>query len=99
MPSLPLQASDDAVAALVDEVVALREAGYTGVKMAIGQGVRGDLRCVRAVRERMGEDFAVYADAAGVYSRADALRLGRALEELGVGFFAIGIASACASSA
>lgn len=87
IPSLPLEAPDAAVAELVEEARALHAQGYTGVKVAIGRGVRGDLRVLRALRDAMGEDFAIYADAAGVYSRADALRLGQALEELGIGFF------------
>ena len=87
IPSLPLEAPDEAIAALADEARSLAQAGYTGVKMAIGRGVEGDLRAIRAIRDAMGDRFAIYADAAGVYSRADAMRLGRALEELGVGFF------------
>jgi D-arabinonate dehydratase/D-galactarolactone cycloisomerase len=92
LPSLPLQAPDEAIAALVDEARELRAAGYTGVKMAIGQGVRGDLRAIRAIRDALGDDFTVYADAAGVYSRADAMRIGEAMQELGVGFFEMPIA-------
>ncbi len=87
IPSLPLEAPDEAIAELVGEAKALAAQGYTGVKVAIGRGVRGDLRVLRALRDAMGEGFAVYADAAGVYSRADAMRLGQALEELGIGFF------------
>lgn len=92
IPSLPLDTSDAAVAELVDEAKALRAAGYTGVKLAIGRGVRGDLRAIRAIRDALGDDFAVYADAAGVYSRADAMRLGEAMAELSVGFFEMPIA-------
>jgi len=92
IPALPLEAPDEAIAAIADEARALQAAGYTGVKMAIGRGVRGDLRSIRAVRDAMGDGFAIYADAAGVYSRADAMRLGEALEELGVGFFEMPIA-------
>jgi D-arabinonate dehydratase/D-galactarolactone cycloisomerase len=87
IPSLPLDAPDEAIAELIEEARSLRAAGYSGVKMAIGRGVRGDLRAIRAIRDGMGDAFAIYVDAAGVYSRADALRLGEALEELGVGFF------------
>lgn len=87
IPSLPLEAPEEAIEALAEEAKSLRAAGYTGVKMAIGRGVRGDLRAIGAIRDAMGADFAIYADAAGVYSRADAMRLGRALEELDVGFF------------
>ncbi len=87
LPALPLDAPDEALAELVDEARALREAGYPGVKIAIGRGVRGDLRTICAIRDALGEDFAIYADAAGVYARADAMRLGHELEALGVGFF------------
>ncbi|MFL6733204.1 MAG: mandelate racemase/muconate lactonizing enzyme family protein [Sphingomicrobium sp.] len=87
IPSLPLEAPDEAIEALVEEARELESKGYTGVKMAIGRGVRGDLRTVQAIREAMGPGFAIYVDAAGVYSRADAMRLGRALEDLDVGFF------------
>lgn len=87
IPSLPLEAPDEAVVALVEEARDLQARGYSGVKMAIGRGVAGDLRALRAVRDAMGAGFAIYADAAGVYSRPDALRLGRAMEELGIGFF------------
>ena len=82
IPSLPLDAPQAAVDELVAEARALRAAGYTGVKMAIGRGVQGDLRTMRAIRDGLGDDFTVYADAAGVYSRADAMRLGEAMEEL-----------------
>jgi D-galactarolactone cycloisomerase len=87
IPSLPLDASSEAIEELVAEASALRDAGYSGAKMAIGRGVRGDLRSIGAVRDALGDDFTVYADAAGVYSRADALRLGKAMEEMGIGFF------------
>ncbi|HVJ03706.1 MAG TPA: mandelate racemase/muconate lactonizing enzyme family protein [Sphingomonas sp.] len=92
IPALPLEAPDEAIQSLVDEAKALRAAGYTGVKMAIGRGVRGDLRSIRAIRDALGDDFAVYADAAGVYSRVDAMRLAEAMQELDVGFFEMPIA-------
>lgn len=87
LPALPLDAPDEAIAELVAEAKALRDAGYTGLKMAIGRGLKGDLRSIAAVRDALGEDFILYADAAGVYSRAQALWLGRRLEDLGIGFF------------
>ena len=67
-----------------EEALQLRPQGYTGLKMALGRGIEGDLRSVRAVRDRLGGDFLIYTDAAGVYDRAQALQLGRGLEELGV---------------
>jgi len=87
IPSLPLDAPDEAITELADEVRAFQAVGYTGVKMAIGRGVEGDLRAIRAVKDAVDAGFTIYVDAAGVYSRADAMRLGKALEELDIGFF------------
>lgn len=91
IPALDVNASAEQLHALAEEARALRERGFKGVKMALGQGIEGDIRSVRAVREGVGDDFIIHADAAGVYDRAQALRLGRALEELKVGFFELPI--------
>jgi L-alanine-DL-glutamate epimerase-like enolase superfamily enzyme len=82
--ALDRHADSEALAALVHEAVRLRTEGYTGLKIALGRGIEGDLRSVRAVRDRLGDDFLIYTDAAGVYDRAQALKLGRELEALGV---------------
>jgi len=82
--ALDRHADSEALEALVHEAVRLRTEGYTGLKIALGRGIEGDLRSVRAVRERLGDDFLIYTDAAGVYDRAQALKLGRELEALGV---------------
>ena len=82
--ALDRHADSEALEALVHEAVRLRTEGYTGLKMALGRGIEGDLRSVRAVRDRLGDDFLIYTDAAGVYDRAQALKLGRELEALGV---------------
>jgi D-arabinonate dehydratase/D-galactarolactone cycloisomerase len=82
IPALGQDASTAEFESLVEEAQRIKGAGYTGLKMALGKGLRGDLRSVRAVREALGDDFLIYTDAAGVYDRAQALQLGRALEEL-----------------
>jgi D-galactarolactone cycloisomerase len=84
LPALDRHAGSEALDALVEEAVRLKAAGYTGLKMALGKGIEGDLRSVRAIRERLGEDFLIYTDAAGAYDRAQALQLGRELEALRV---------------
>ena len=83
LPALDRHADNDALEALVQEALRLRADGYTGLKMALGKGIEGDLRSVRAIRDRLGDDFLIYTDAAGVYDRAQALKLGRELEALG----------------
>jgi D-arabinonate dehydratase/D-galactarolactone cycloisomerase len=86
IPALPAEADDQSWEELTAEAESIRARGYTGVKMALGRGLAGDLRSVRLVRERLGDDFIIYTDAAGVYDRAQALQLGRELEALKVGW-------------
>jgi D-galactarolactone cycloisomerase len=81
---LPAAATPDGLADLRERAVALRAAGWTAVKMAIGVSPEADIASVRTVREVFDT---VYADAAGQYDVYQALRVGRALEEFGVGFF------------
>jgi D-galactarolactone cycloisomerase len=92
VPALDRHADFDAVEALVDEARRIESEGYTGLKMALGKGIEGDLRSVRAIREGLGDQFLIYTDAAGVYDRAQALKLGRELEALGVAWLEMPIA-------
>lgn len=87
LPALGAGAGDEAFAQLAEDAAAIRDKGYGGLKMAVGRGFAGDVRSVRTVREKLGDEFIIYADAAGVYDRALALRLGRELEALNVGWF------------
>jgi D-arabinonate dehydratase/D-galactarolactone cycloisomerase len=64
----------------------VRELGFHGTKMGIGLGVEGDIRSVQTVRETLGPDFMIFVDTAGMYDLSAALRLGRALEPLNVGW-------------
>jgi D-galactarolactone cycloisomerase len=64
-----------------------RDRGFGALKMAIGLGAEADVASVRSVREHLGRGVEVYADAAGNYDVATAIRVGRELEALGVGFF------------
>jgi D-arabinonate dehydratase/D-galactarolactone cycloisomerase len=71
---------------MMDAVGEIRERGFLGLKMGIGLGFDADLASVVAVRETVGPDFPIFVDAAGNYDAAGAIRLGRELEALGVGF-------------
>jgi L-alanine-DL-glutamate epimerase-like enolase superfamily enzyme len=86
LPALPAAAPQEAWDELAAEAEAIRGRGFTGLKMALGRGLEGDLRSVRLLRERLGDDFILYTDAAGVYDRAQAMRLGRELQDLGAGW-------------
>jgi L-alanine-DL-glutamate epimerase-like enolase superfamily enzyme len=61
------------------------------VKIKIGEGwgreVARDLARVHAARQVIGADAELYVDANGAYTRKQAVRVGRALAEQGVGWF------------
>jgi D-galactarolactone cycloisomerase len=69
------------------EAAAIKEAGFRATKMKIGLGVRDDIRLAEAVRRGVGDDFDFMVDANHCYTLGDALRVGRALDELGAYWF------------
>lgn len=72
---------------LAGQTRAAIEQGFTAAKIAIGHGRVADLASVDTVRRAAGEDFAILVDALGGYSYTDALWLGQALADRGVGWF------------
>ena len=66
-------------------------AGVAAVKIKIGEDWGGrvdrDLSRVRQVRDVVGEGVEVFVDANGGYRRKQAVRVGRALQDLGVRWF------------
>jgi D-arabinonate dehydratase/D-galactarolactone cycloisomerase len=71
---------------------ALSERGFDAIKVAIGVDPVTDMAAVRIVREVLGENGRVFADAAGQYDVAQAMELAPQLADLGVGFFEMPIA-------
>ncbi|MCC2683324.1 MAG: Mandelate racemase [Paenibacillaceae bacterium] len=61
--------------------------GYKAIKVYIGKGIREDIAMMKAVRETVGEEIELMADALWMYSVHEALRLAVELEKLGVGLF------------
>jgi len=70
----------------------LVERGYSAIKVAIGVDPATDIASVATVRDVVGTTGNVFADAAGQYDVRQALRVGRELEALGVGFFEMPVA-------
>lgn len=74
-----------------DEMAAMARAhveeGFRGIKISGGAGPDVDIRNVERIREAVGDEVALMLDAAGVYDVPTAVRVGRALERLGVLFF------------
>lgn len=56
--------------------------GMGGIKMKVGGDAREDLTRVRALRKALGEDVPIMIDANQAWSRAQARRIGRRLEDL-----------------
>jgi D-arabinonate dehydratase/D-galactarolactone cycloisomerase len=92
LPGLDIHASEDDYARLLEEARKIKQEGFSGLKMAIGRGLQGDRKTIRMLREGLGDDFTVYVDAGGAYDRAQAMRLGKFLEEIDVGWFEMPIA-------
>lgn len=74
-------------ARMLDAAASAVARGFGALKMAIGLDADADVASVEAVRAHVGRGVEVYADAAGNYDVATALRVGRELQRLGVGFF------------
>lgn len=86
IPAASSASGEEGIEAVRRQAHELRQRGYQAIKVAIGVEPAGDVASVRAVREELGDDCDVYADAAGAYDVYQALALGKELEELGVGW-------------
>ena len=61
--------------------------GFDAFKLAAGHGVRADTESVAALRDALGDEATLLLDAHWVYALDEAVQLGHALADLGVGFF------------
>ena len=60
----------------------IKQAGYKGYKLHSRLGPQKDIEVARAVREAVGPEFILMHDPVQTYTFTEALRVGRALEEL-----------------
>jgi len=73
---------------LVAEAAGFVAQGFRGVKMRLGSpDAADDVERVRAVRNAIGNDIALYADANQGFVPKQAIRLGRQLEEFNLAWF------------
>lgn len=63
------------------------EQGFDAFKLAAGHGVRADTESVAALRDALGAETTLLLDAHWVYALDEAVQLGNALADLGLGFF------------
>ena len=71
----------------VDEALACRERGYQGYKLHVVGAPDADIGACQAVRAAVGDDYPLMMDVVAGYNDMQALRVGRALEELGYHWF------------
>lgn len=69
------------------EAVAALKAGFREIKVKLGHPLKDALARAKFVRKLAGDDVALYVDANWAYDVDDALIVGRALADLGYGFF------------
>ena len=81
------RASGDPVQYLAEEAAEYVKDGFGAVKLKVGFGVEEDARVTRAVREAVGSDVALMVDANQGYDAVAAIRLGRMIEALDIGWF------------
>jgi D-galactarolactone cycloisomerase len=72
---------------LGEEAAGYRDQGLKAVKLKVGYGVDEDVRVTRAVRDAIGPDVGLMIDANHAYDAVAAIRLGRQVEALDIGWF------------
>lgn len=70
-----------------EEAAAIEAQGFGAVKMKVGLGRETDVALAQAVRAALADSTRLMVDANHCYTAADALYVGRALEELGAYWF------------
>jgi L-alanine-DL-glutamate epimerase-like enolase superfamily enzyme len=74
-------------AALVDDALRAKDAGFGGCKLKVGRPIFEDVRRIGAVREAVGPGFEIFTDANQRFNVDEAIRRARAYEPLDIGWF------------
>lgn len=89
--SVPAYASSPGhanVADYVEEALSTKARGYHAYKIhPPRKGWQGDVAVCKAVREAVGDDYRLMLDSTWMYTYTEALRVGRAIEEMGFYWF------------
>lgn len=83
---IPVYASSEvheSIEGYVEQALALKEAGLHGYKIHPKQNWREDIATCQAVRKAVGDDFNLMLDSRSAYDLGEAVKVGRAIEELG----------------
>ena len=79
VPSIP--------AALVEEALGYKKAGFCGMKLKIGYDPKTDIEYIRAIREAIGPELLLMVDANHAYNAAEATHLARVMEPHAIRWF------------
>ena len=77
----------DPRAYLAEEAAGYVSEGFKSVKLKVGFGISEDVRVTRAVRDAIGPDVGLMVDANHAYDAMAAIRLGREIQDLDIGWF------------
>lgn len=77
----------DITAALIEEALGYKAAGFSGMKLKVGYGIDTDLKYIEAIREAIGEDLYLMVDANHAYNSGEAIRLARGMEPFRIHWF------------
>jgi len=83
---IPVYASSekhDTIDGYVEQALAVKERGLHGYKLHPPQNWRDDIAACEAVRKAVGDDFNLMLDSRSAYDLGEAVKVGRAVEELG----------------
>ncbi|MBT4267579.1 MAG: mandelate racemase [Deltaproteobacteria bacterium] len=83
---IPVYASSEQhpqIEGYVEQALEVKAAGYHGYKLHPGQKWREDIAACKAVRKAVGDDFTLMLDSRAGYDIGEAVKVGRAIEEMG----------------
>ncbi|MBL28763.1 MAG: mandelate racemase [Rhodospirillaceae bacterium] len=83
VPAYASSAVLPSAAAYAEEAVAFRDAGWAAYKIHPPTRWREDIKVCRAVRDAVGDDYTIMLDSTWSYTYEHAVRVGRAIEEMG----------------
>lgn len=73
----------DTAEEFVDQMLDFKEQGWTAYKVHPPQSLAEDIEVCTKLRRAAGDDYGLMLDACWAYNYAEALKLGRAIEEMG----------------
>jgi len=77
----------DPLSYLLDEARQRADEGFTAIKLKLGFGIDDDIRLCREVRRAIGDKMGIMVDANHAFDATAAIRLGRRIEDLDIGWF------------